>query len=81
MRTLTMMLVLAGVLAAGLWAVPASAFTPAECRQACREAAKLCTQLCNQQTSGVAARRCKSLCRHPRVRKACLQLCRTGQLP
>jgi hypothetical protein len=64
--------------AAGLWSAPAGAATLAECRQACRDGIQACVQSCNGRPQ---AGRCKAACRNPRVRRACIRLCRNNGAP
>ena len=45
------------------------------CRQACKQAQDRCVQQCSSHPrAGV----CKRACRHPRVRRACIRLCKQG---
>lgn len=55
----------------------AGAASPADCRKGCAKAAQACADSCaDQDLHGLPVRKCRALCRSPRVKSTCVKLCR-----
>ena len=56
---------------------PAGAGSAVDCRKGCKQAAEACADACTEiDLHGLSVRKCKSLCRSPRVKGVCVKLCR-----
>jgi hypothetical protein len=64
-----------------LCAAPAGAFSKAECSRAWKEALQMCLLTCSRAPAGIAARRCRSACKNPRVKRIFLKECQSLGTP
>ena len=60
-----------------LCAIPAGAFSNAECAQSWKEALQMCLLTCSHAPAGIAARRCRAACKNPRVKRIFMRECRS----
>jgi hypothetical protein len=56
---------------------PAAAVSAVDCRKGCAKAAQGCADACSDvDLHGLSVRKCRAVCRSPRVKNACVKLCR-----